>query len=154
MSNFKPSHDSTVIESFFSTAPHGAFISYADIESATSVTMDNAGKSALRQALNRLKLPYDVRRGEGVELCGKDNAERIIAGKIRRIDTSVKNADKTQKQVCSLHLPDMDEDTKKRILLVGSALGAIIAASRQYKEIMKPAPSNNSYFKLDLDKGI
>lgn len=93
------SKDTLTIESFLKEQSEGQELTYAIIEKRTGVLMDERGKTYLKSALRRLKLPYEVFRGQGIRLLCADNAMRIVAHKTIRIDSATRRAEKVTNQV-------------------------------------------------------
>jgi hypothetical protein len=64
-------------ESIFTDAPLNQYFSYKELQERTGFEMSDRNKTYMRSALRRLKLPYEVRRGDGIVLVGEKNAIRI-----------------------------------------------------------------------------
>lgn len=97
--------------------------------------MDNTGKSYLRSAAKRLKLPYMVIKGVGIETCSPANAMSIISSSVIKIDNSVKRAEKTNKQVSKHVYSDLGEKERKSIDFLGALFGSIRGFSSSAKRI-------------------
>lgn len=87
------------IENILASGSPGEEFTYQQLQNLTGVKMDNIGKSYMRSALRRLRMPYEVTHGVGIRLLSPDNAMRIVTTKVVKIDNTVKRAEKTVKQV-------------------------------------------------------
>lgn len=119
----------------FNSVEPGREFSYKQIQELTGVTMDNAGKSYMRSALKRLKLPYEIIRGEGIKILSVDNASRIVVDKVIKVDNAIKRAAKTTKQVSDRMYDQLPEAEKKNINFLGALFGTIRAYSINAKRI-------------------
>lgn len=132
------SQNTLKFEAIFSIAEKGKFFSYGDLYQATKVVMDINGKSYMKSALRRLKLPYETIHGEGIRLLSKDNATRIVVRDVMKIDRSVKKAEKTTKQVQNRIFDELPKEQQEQVKFLGSLFGAIRAYSTSAKAIFKP----------------
>lgn len=129
------------LEAVFSSSPTGEFFTYEQLQELTQVAMDNRGKAFMRTALKRLKLPYETERGEGIKLLSKDNASRIVATKVIKIDNSVKRAEKTTKHIMSNAVfEELTESEKKGINFIGALFATIRSYSQSAKKIFYSKP--------------
>ncbi len=128
------------LENIFSSAIEGQYFSYKELQQLTNVVMDNKGKTYIYSALRRLKLPYETVRGEGIKLLSKDNATRIVIGKIIKTDNSIKRAEKTTKQVKDRVYEQLTEPEKKNIIFLGTLFGTIRSYSQSAKRIFNNKP--------------
>jgi hypothetical protein len=75
--------------------------------------------------------------GYGVRLADASGVMPILSSRIRRIDSSVKRADKSQKLLQEQFFESLSADDQKRILFAGAVFGAIRIAAEQGKQIYK-----------------
>ncbi len=129
------SEDTLKIEALFSTASEGEYFSYKDIELETGVKMDTAGKGYMRTALERLRLPKAITRGQGITLLSRDNALMIVVDKVVRVDNSIRRAAKTNKQVSIRMYDKLTEGDQKKINFIGATLGTVLAVASKTKNI-------------------
>lgn len=113
----------------------GRLFTYKEIENLTGVKMDLAGKSYMRSALKRLKMPYEIIRGEGIRLLSPENASRIVVDKVIKVDNAIKRASKTTKQVSDKVYDRLSELEQKNINFLGALFGTIRAYSSNAKKI-------------------
>lgn len=125
-------------EALFSGAGNGTFFSYGDLYEKTKILMDNKGKTYMRSALHRLKLPYETVSGQGIRLLSKENATRIVVRDVMRIDRSVKKAEKTTKHVNNRVFDELPKEQQEQVRFLGSLFGAIRAYSQSARAIFKP----------------
>lgn len=129
------SKEALKIEEFLQTCKPGETIAYADIQRESGVAMNTKGKGYLRTALHRLGLEYTAIRGFGIELaCGK-NGFAIIGSRLKKINSSVKRADKTQKTIQDKFWSELSDEDKKRVLFTGAIFGAIKLASGSSRQL-------------------
>lgn len=128
------------IEQFIQTLPYGEVISYGQVYDQTKVVMDNKGKTYLRSALKRLKMPHETIRGVGIKLLSKENATKIVVRDVTKIDRSVKRAERTTIQVRERVFDELTEEQRKHINFLGSIFGAIRSYSQSAKQIFKKEP--------------
>lgn len=123
------------LASLFSSADPGREFSYKQIEELTGIKMDNAGKSYMRSAFRKLKLPYEIMRGQGIKILSPENASRIVVDKVIKVDNAIKRASKTTKQVSDRVYDQLSEPEKKNINFLGALFGTIRAYSQNAKKI-------------------
>lgn len=121
------------IESVLKAAKPGDFITYKNLEVLSGVRMDNKGKGYMRTALNRLKLEYSPRMGEGIELASPENSISIVSKRVIKIDNSVKRAEKTTKRVQNQFYDKLTEHEQKNV----NYLSAVFASLRAYSQSAK-----------------
>lgn len=125
------------IENILSSGSPGEQFTYQQLQSLSGVTMDNIGKSYMRSALRRLKLPYEVTQGVGIRLLSADNAMRIVTNKVVKIDNTVKRAEKTVKHVRERAYNDLDQRGQSSINALTSFFGSIRMFSKSAKMLFK-----------------
>ena len=123
------------IEALISASPSGKYFSYSDLQKTTGIQMDENGKSHLRSALRRLKMPYETIQGEGIRLLSPENASKIVVRSVVRIDNSIKKAEKTTKHVRNKVFNELTEDEKKNINFLSALFGTIRSYSTSAKRI-------------------
>lgn len=121
------------IESVLRAAKPGDFITYKNLELLSGVKMDNKGKGYMRTALNRLKLEYSPRMGEGIELASPENSISIVSKRVIKIDSSVKRAEKTTKRITNQFYDKLTEHEQKNV----NYLSAVFASLRAYSQSAK-----------------
>lgn len=134
------SKETLKLENVFSSATPGELFTYSKLQELTGVRMDNNGKGYMRTALKRLKLPYKVYSGKGVEILSAKNATEIIVHRVSKIDNSIKKADKVTRQVSAKVYNELTEPEQKNINFLGALFGTIRAYSISAKRIFaKPS---------------
>lgn len=123
------------IENVLSSATPGEFLSYKQIQELSGVQMDNKGKGYMRSALKRLKLPVETISGKGIKIISKDNATSIVVSKVQRIDSSIRKAEKTTKQVRDRVYNELPEVEQKNINFLSALFGTIRSYSQSAKKI-------------------
>jgi hypothetical protein len=130
------SQETIKIENYLSSRNYGEFVSYADIEENTGVSMDIKGKGYMRTALRRMKCEYSPVRGAGIELASEKNTTRIIIHKLEKIDNAVKRSERTYDNLIPFH-EKLNQEELKSVQLVGAAFGAIRLAAANGKRYLK-----------------
>lgn len=110
-------------------------ISYLEIESATGIPMDKKGKGYLRNAAQYCGVEYSAVPKYGIEIAGPNNGTQIIGGRLGRIDAATRRAEKATKNISQRYIKDMDHDSQKTIIFLGSVFGAIRASAEGYKRL-------------------
>lgn len=131
------SKETLQIEAVLKNAKSGEFIMYQNLQHLSGVRMDERGKQFMRTALKRLKLEYTVVPGKGIELSSPDNAIKIVATKVIRIDNSVKRAEKTTRNVTDKHYTEMKPEEQRNLNFLGAAFASIRAYSQSAKLFFK-----------------
>lgn len=134
------SKETLKLEGIFSTATPGEFFSYEMLQKLSNVKMDERGKSYMRSALKRLKLPYEVIIGNGIKILSAKNASQIVINKVVKIDNSIKRAEKTTKQVRARVYNQLTEPEQKNINFLGALFGTIRSYSASAKRIFSKEP--------------
>lgn len=134
---FKASQTMLELKSFFSDIPDGAMVEYADIQSKTGVQMDNKGKGYMRSALKSLNREYCCIPGVGIELDSPGNAMQIVSGRARSIDSSLRRANKSSRNMFEKHYQEMDEKDRERLGACVSLFGAVSAVAKGLTKIYK-----------------
>lgn len=132
------------IESVLKQAKPGDFITYRNLEVLSGVKMDNRGKAYMRTALNRLKLEYSPRPGEGIVLASPENSISIVSKRVIKIDSSVKRAEKTTKRITNQFYDKLTENEQRNV----NYLSAVFASLRAYSQ------SARMFFKKTEHKAI
>ena len=115
----------------------GREISFLEIAAETGLPMDTKGRSDLRRAMKRSRREYSAVRGYGIRLADAAGVMPILSSRIRRIDSSVKRADQSQKLLQEQFFESLTTEDQKRILFAGAVFGAIRIAAEQGKQIYK-----------------
>ena len=131
---FEVSNETRVIKEFLQKQAPDSILDYLSIEQATGIRMDSAGRRRLRSAARSAGLEYDSIPNSGIRLAGPESAIDIAGGKLERIGSAVKRADKSTKRMSGQFLMDMNDENKSRMLQVTGMLGAICAAAEVYRE--------------------
>lgn len=129
------SKETLILENFLKEALSGETIKYETLEKVSGVTMDTKGKSYLRSALKKLKMPYESIPGIGMKLCCVDNAMNIVSHGIIKIDNSVKKAEKTTKQVRDISFDNLSKEEQERITFLTAWFGSVRAFSNSAKTL-------------------
>ena len=141
------SEETLEIMRFISGKGPGTVLSYKEIQGATGVTMDAKGKSYLRSALRKLKIEYECTFGESITLASPKNATKIVFHRLKKVDSSVRRAEKTHGNITSNFYGQLNEHEQKRLAFIGSAFGAIRLAVKSgvlYLKEQKMQKVNNS----------
>jgi hypothetical protein len=125
------------LQVFIEGLEHGREISFLDIEKETGVRMDGNGRGCLRRALKRARREYSAMTGWGLRLADASGVMPILSTRIRRIDSSVKRADQSQKLLQEQFFESLSVEDQKRILFAGAVFGAIRVAAEQGRMIYK-----------------
>jgi hypothetical protein len=121
----------------------GQQISYLEIEETTGVTMNLKGKGYLRNAAQYVGVEYSAIPKYGIEIAGADNGLSIIGGRLARIDSATRRAEKATKNISQRYIANMSDDDRRSVLFLGSVFGAIRASADSYKLLAasrKPIP--------------
>lgn len=140
MSIQEVSKETLQLENVFRSANPGEFFLYSELQKLTGVKMDETGKTYMRSALKRLKLPYEVIRGKGVAVLSPKNATNIVIHKVVKVDTAIKRAEKTTKQVRERVYNELTEPEQKNINFLGALFGTIRSYSQSAKKIFGKKP--------------
>lgn len=131
----KVSEETLKIENIISSSAPGQILSYKELQIQSGVTMDTKGKTYMRTALKRLKMPYETISGSGIRLLSPQNASKIVIHKVIKVDNSIKRAAKTTKQVSERVYNDLTEPEKKNLNFLGALFGTIRGYSTTAKRI-------------------
>lgn len=129
------SQDVLKLHAFLDTLPHGASMNYHDIQRATGVLLDANGKAKLRRALKRAQREYSCIHGTGIRLADAESCMPILSNRIRKIDRTVRRADKSQKLLQQQFFASLSADDQRKILFAGAVFGAIRLAAEQGKQL-------------------
>lgn len=135
---FKITEEVTKLKEFLETAAverPDTQISYLEIEDATGIPMDLKGKGYLRNAAKYCGVEYSAVPKYGIEIAGPNNGTQIIGGRLARIDAATRRAETATKNISKRYLHDMDDESQKTILFLGSVFGAIRSSAEAYKRL-------------------
>ena len=135
---FEPSKELAILKGLLNDLPAGAYIAYAEIEQQTGVAMNVRGKCILRSALRSLKREYHCDRGNGIELENPANAMVLVTGRVKRVNGSLRRADKTVTRMAERYMEKLPKDDRDRLLATASLFGAIKAMAKGLSSIYKP----------------
>lgn len=121
------------IQAFLEQCAPGTELSFLTIENRTGVVMNEKGKQYLRRALKRAKIEYSPDIGRGIKLANPENTMPIVIDRLKRIDNTVKRAEKTQKNLQEQFFEQLSPQEQKQLLFVGAAFGAIRVAAENGK---------------------
>lgn len=110
-------------------------ISYLEIEDITGIPMDQKGKGYLRNAAKYCGVEYSAVPKYGIEIAGPNNGTQIIGGRLARIDAATRRAETATKNIQKRYIRDMDDESQKTIIFLGSVFGAIRASAEGYKRL-------------------
>jgi len=133
----KISEESITLINYLESIANGQVLSYSQIQQETGVKMDNAGKSYLRTALNKLKREYSAIHGIGIELTCAKTATSVVVKRLVKIDRSVGRAEKTVKRVTTQFYNELSEPEQKQVNFLGAIFGAIKLSARNGKYYLK-----------------
>jgi hypothetical protein len=135
---FEPSKELAMLKGFFEAIPKGAYLTYVEIADKSGVEMDARGKQVLRSALHSLRREYRCDRGVGIELESEKNAMHIVTGRVKRVSSSLKRADKTATRMTERYVAQLPKDDRDRLLATASLFGAIKSMAHGLASIYKP----------------
>jgi hypothetical protein len=115
------------LKTYFAEQADGEDLSWLRIEADTGIKMNALGRDLVRNALKKLRRPYEAVRGEGVRLSSPDNTMTIMKGRFARIDNSVRRADRTRHQLSERHLEQLSAVDKQKMLTLAGFFGAVRA---------------------------
>lgn len=115
----------------------GQSISFEQIAYDTGIDMDAKGKTRLRNAAKYAGVEYAGVKNYGITLAGAKNGTTIIGGRLARIDSSVRRAEKATKNISRRYLQEMNAEDQKKVVFLGSVFGAIRSASDQYRTMIE-----------------
>ena len=118
-------------------------VSYLEIEEATGVTMDTKGKERLRRAATYTGVEYDTVYDYGITIAGPNSGINIIGGRLARIDSATRRAEKATNNISKRYFNHMNDNDRRAVLFLGSVFGAIRANAESYKLLAatkKPVP--------------
>ena len=136
----EPTKETLALEQFLETHQPGTELTYHQIAQVTGVKMDLKGKGYLRSAIHRLKLEYICNHGVGITLGSPTNSSTIIAHKVIRIDNSVKQAEKTTKNVHRQFYDHLPYAEQKQVNYLAALFGTIRSYSQSAKRLFKKEP--------------
>ena len=124
------SKETVLIEKFLESKTHGDFVSYAEVESATGVTMNYKGRAFLRTAIKRRKLKGMAARGVGYEIIDEKTAFTAIIHGTRKIERAVKGLHSTTKHVIGNFYNKLTDYEQKKVVQIESGCAALKMAAR------------------------
>jgi len=134
---FKPNEEMLTLKAFFSEIPKGAFLSYNEIQAKSGVKMDNRGKQLMRSALRSLKIEYACNSGVGIELESEKNCMYLVTGRMRKVSSGLKRADKTTTRMTERYVQDLPPADRDRLVATASLFGTIKALAKGLSDIYK-----------------
>lgn len=134
---FKPNEEMLKLKAFFEQIPRGTYVSYTEIQSKTGIKMNDRGKQLMRSALRSLHYEYNCNIGNGIELESEKNCMAIVTGRMRRVSSGLKRADKTTMRMTERYLDELPPEHKNRLLATASLFGAIKAMAKGLSAIYK-----------------
>lgn len=118
------------LSKFFETKKHGEVVTWLDIEQATGVPMHpsaNPNRSLAREALDRMKWPYDTIWGAGFRLSSADIASEIVDNKFGRVMRATKRVGRTADQLNERHNAEFSYSQRMDLAGKIATMGAIRA---------------------------
>lgn len=144
MQIFEQSEETGRIKDFLATANPGDVLTYAAIEDATCVVMDDVGKGKLRRALHALRLDYDCEPSVGITLASHVNGMRIVGGKLERVRSAIGRAEKSSRRVHQRFFELMSPEDQRRSIFVGAAFSAMNEAAKRVRYDDANSPTNTT----------
>lgn len=130
------SADTLAIEKYLTTAPRETLITYTEIQEASGVLMDVQGKTRLRSACRRLRLPWDVRPGLGIYLAGPGNCMNILRRGASRVGGAVRRVKVLHTIVTEQFLEDLSADDRLMHSHFSMALGVLEGGSVYMRKLI------------------
>ncbi len=118
---------------YFSALPDGTELTWKQIATDTSISMNQHGRGLVRRALKKLKRPYAAVRAVGVILSSPSNAMAIVGNRFVRIDNAVRRADRTRSELTVRHFDSMEERDKGKMLTLAGFFGAVRTFANEAK---------------------
>jgi hypothetical protein len=144
----KISEETLTIINYLQDIPHGQYLTYAQIQKDTKVTMDVRGKSYLRTACKKLKRLYSPLSGEnhglGIRFACKDDAMSHEIKALGTIEHGIKKTKKVTDIITTDFYKEMLPQEQKQVMLVGSLLGAVMVAYKSGQHSIKEVRSTQS----------
>lgn len=134
--NLKRQEDIQTLSAFFGAQADGDYLPWFKIETDTGIKMDLRGKNLARTALRKIKRPYLTVKGEGVRLSAPDNAIEIMGERFKRIDGSVRRADRTRSHLSDRHMHELDEGAAHTMETLGRFFGTIRAVAKSADQVV------------------
>lgn len=113
------------ISGFLTGMGDGTVLSWLEIEAGSSVKMDEAGKTLVREVLDRASRPYLTLHGHGLQLSSPENGNEIVGGEMRRVAGALRGAKETAEQVSARHLEAMKPDAKAKLVAANALLSSL-----------------------------
>lgn len=115
------------VTAYLETLQDGEEVPWIRFEADLNITMDDAGRNIVRDALRKAKRPYESIRGEGIRLSSPERAMAILGQRFVRIDNTVRSADRTQRALQARHLESMKPSEQQKMLAAAGFFGTIRA---------------------------
>lgn len=131
----KVSEETLKIERYIEPLPPGEVVAYETVAEETGVLMDLSGKAKLRSALRRLKREYSQIKGYGVRLADPEMVMPLISHRVVKIDSAVRRADKTHKNLQRQFFASLTPDEQRQVLFAGAVFGAIRVAAENGRQL-------------------
>ena len=123
------------IEEFLKTRKPGDLVTYKEVEKLTGMSINAGARQYLYTAMRRLKLEHETIRGVGFRLGAPDNATKIVVQKVVKVDSSVRRAEKTHRNISTAFIDQLTPEEKRQIHYTGAIFGAIRLYSQQGRKI-------------------
>lgn len=123
------------LQAYIETLPEGSDVSWSEVEKETRIKMDIRGKAHFRTALKRAKREYSARHGLGMKLADPDSVMPILSTRYKKIDRTVRRADKTQRILQEQFFHKLTPQDQQQVLYAGLVFGAIRVAAQNGKLI-------------------
>jgi len=118
----------------------GRTLTWFEISRATGIKMDYRGKQALRRAMDKERVIYDPKYGQGIQVGSHENAMKIIGTRMVKIDNSVRRGEQTVTVAKDKFFDKLPGEEKKKVIFFGSVFAAIRLAADQAKALYKKKP--------------
>ncbi len=110
------------ISEYFSDKPDGAMISWLEMERDIGIPMRSMhrtgeldGRSLVRQALQKMKRPYETVHGSGIRLSAAATAVTILGGAISKVANATKRAKKVHANLQERHMKELSTYDRERM---------------------------------------
>jgi hypothetical protein len=127
----KASEEYKTLLEYVKAKPHGAVLDYQDVQTDTSIKMDTAGRSKLRQAIIKSGHEYQVFPGIGYELAKAQSVAPIQRRHNRRFVNAGRRAARSVKILYAEFKDEIDADTGDLLHVTSGFLQVMIKESNK-----------------------
>jgi hypothetical protein len=127
------------LSEYLAPQPDGEELTWERIEAETHLSMRarSVGRRLVRDALRKLKRPYEAIVGKGVRLSEPSTAMTIVRGRVHRINGAVDIASKTQAILQERHLAKMSDEEQRKMIMAAAFFATVRAIAYENRERMR-----------------